>query len=459
MASSTSPLTFTGISQFSSDYQTILNRAVQIAQIPVQALQNQDSVVLQKQTLLGNLNTSVAALTSSLTNLGNLAANNALGATSSNSSVVSVTNSGATSPATYTINSITSAAAAASERSTNSFATANAPPVSSTGTLKLVVGSNNYTFTLANNNLNALRDKINSLGAGVTASVLTTSSTSNYLSITANATGATTLQLFDDPSGANTNLLTSSNQGTNAVFQLNGINVSQAGNVVNAVVPGLTFTILGSSSSPVTLTLASDRTQLQSALQSFVSSYNTLATQLNAQVGTSAGPLSGDTAIVQLSNALRQLTSYRGSSGSVRSLADLGIQFSSSGQASLDTSVFGGLSDTQIADGLSFIGSATKGFGGFSQTFDQFSNSISGSIQSEQKGLGQTDQDLQKQITTLNDRITLLQNGLTAKLQQADAAVAQLQTQQTEISAILLAQNSALYGTSTNQSSGSNQLP
>jgi hypothetical protein len=64
--------------------------------------------------------------------------------------------------------------------------------------MQLVVGSATSTFTLANNNLVSLRDKINSLGAGVTASILTTSD-GNYLTISANATGATTLQLIDDP--------------------------------------------------------------------------------------------------------------------------------------------------------------------------------------------------------------------------------------------------------------------
>ena len=57
-----------------------------------------------------------------------------------------------------------------------------------------MVRSKTYNFTLATNNLVTLRDTINSLNAGVTASILTTSG-GNYLSISANSTGAATLHL------------------------------------------------------------------------------------------------------------------------------------------------------------------------------------------------------------------------------------------------------------------------
>jgi flagellar hook-associated protein 2 len=364
-----------------------------------------------------------------------------------------VQNTGATAPASYVINSITSPASAASERTTASFVTSNATAVSSTGTLNLLVGSTPHVFTLSSNNLLALRDKINSLGAGVTASILTTSPTTNYLSITVNTTGATTLQLIDDPvtpgnpGGANTNLLTATNQGANAVFQLNGINVSQASNVVNNVVPGLTFNILGASASPVTLALSSDRTALSTALQNFVTNHNAVAAQLTAQEGKDAGLLSGDSVIGQLSNALRQLTSYSTSSGSVNSLAALGIEFSSTGQASFNQTTFNALSDTNIADGFTFLGSATTGLGGFSQTFNQFSDPVTGFIKTEQDGLKRLDQSLQDQVNTLNDRITVMQNSLFSRLSAADAAVAALQSQQANLTTLLGAQDAAINGT------------
>jgi len=442
---SISPLTFTGISQYSTDFQTILTRAVQIANIPVQQLQNKDSDVLQRKTLLGGLSSSVSGLSDALGALGKIGAGQALAASSSDSTLVAVSNTSATNAASYTIDSITSAASAASERTTAGFANSASTPVSSSGTVDLVVGSTHHQFTLTNNSLVGIRDWINSLGAGVSASILTTNA-GNYLSVNANATGAATLQLNDNPTGTPTNLLTSANQGTNAVFKLNGIDISQAGNVVNSVIPGVTFSILKASTSPVTLTLASDPSQLSSALQTFVSAYNTAHDSVGAQIGAGAGLLSGDTVVTQLSDQLRQIASYRTNTGLVRNLADLGVEFDTNGKASFNASTFNALPSNAIADALTFLGSATSGLGKYSGSLAQFSDPISGLIVTEQQGLDRTDKSLQTQIAALNDRITVMQNSLAARLHAADALLGTLASQQQQLTASLQGLNLTLYG-------------
>jgi flagellar hook-associated protein 2 len=441
------PVTLNGVSQYSTDLQNVLNRAVSIAQLPVTALQNQDANVLSKVTLLGSLQTTVSNFATSLNSLGTVAASQALSATSSDPTAVSVSSTGTSQAASYTINSITSAATAASETSLNSYTDSTTTPVSSTGSEELVVGTKQYPFTLATNNLTSLRDTINAQNAGVTASILTTSG-GNYLSISANSTGASTLQLIDDPTGAATQQLSSTNQGADAVFYLNGIKVDQPGNVVNNIIPGVTFTILGQSATPTTLSLATDPTQLSTALQSFVTNYNALRTALNAQEGPGAGLLSGDTAVVQLEDTLRNLTAYTTSTGSIHSLSDLGVEFDTTGQASFDQTTFNALSATQISDGFAFVGSATTGLGGFSQTFQQYADPIDGLIQTEETGFNQTDTSLQSQISTLTNRITTLQTNLSAQLEKADAQIAELQTQQQTLSASLQSLSLVLYGPS-----------
>ena len=422
----------------------MLNKSVQVAQIPLTLLQTQDSAVLSEETAFGTLNDSVGTLVTSLQNLGNVASNQALSATSSNQSAVSVTDSGATAAASYTINSITSIAAAASERSTHSLSSSAA--VSATGEMQLVAGSKTYDLKFSTNNTpQGLADAINSSGAGVTASVLTTSS-GNYLSVSSNSTGATTLQLFDGATATGTDVLTNTNQGTNAVFQLNGINVVQSGNVVNNVIPGLTFTLLAPSSSSVTLSLASDPSQLSSALQDFVTNYNALQTEIQSQTGTSGGALAGNTVLNQIRNTLRQLTSYTTSTGTVQSLADLGIEFSSTGVATLNSTTFSALSSSQISDAFQYLGSATSGLGRFSASLAQFSDPVNGLIQSEMSGLTQTDQHLQTQMSALNTRISAMQTALTAQLEAADAMQNQLQTQQQVLSGALQAVSLVLYG-------------
>src|SRR5581483_6575630 len=307
------PLAFTGISKYSQDFQTILNRAVSIAALPVQQLQNKQTDIVQQKQLVGSLSDAVSRLSSSIQSLTAVAQAHGLVATSSNASKVSVTNTGATSTGSFQITDISSIASAASETSVAGYQTSDSTPVSASGTVKLVIGGTERRIQLtpANNNLVGLRDAINGLNLGVTATVLTTGTgtTPNYLLVTANTTGATSLRLVEDPDNAATDLLTTNNQGSNANFKLNGVPISQATNVVNSVVPGLTFNILGTTDTgeTVNLRLQTDRGQLASALEDLVSKYNATASQVNAQIGPNAGLLSGDWLVRQIQNSLRQV--------------------------------------------------------------------------------------------------------------------------------------------------------
>lgn len=451
------PLTLTGVSQFSTDFQNILNRAVQIAQLPVQQLQNQDSNILQEKSLLGSLATATSSFLASLQSLGSVAASQALSATSSDPTVLTPVVTGTTTAGTYTINSVTSIASTASERSLQGYADSASTPVSSTGILKLTAGSQDYSLDVTGKNtLIGLRDAINASGAPVTASILTTGN-GNYLSVSANASGQTTLQLIDDPitishpNGANTELLTQTNQGANAEFHLNGIDVIQPGNTVNAVIPGVTFQLLKGSNSAVTITLQSNPSQLSSALQDFVTQYNALSGQLQAQVGPSAGLLSGDLVVSQLQNTLRQLTTFTDTTaGSVNNIGQLGISFNdTTGQLTFDQNAFDALSSTQVSDGFKFLNSLASGAGNFTAQLQSYTDPISGLFVTEQQGLTATDQHIQTQVATLTDRINVLQTNLQLQLAQADALEASLQSQQKTVAASLLGLNFVLYGTNT----------
>jgi flagellar hook-associated protein 2 len=458
-SSTITPITMNLTGQYATDFQTILDKAVQTAEVPLTQLQTQDTAVLSQETALGSLQTTVAALTGSLTALGTDGSSGTLTATSSDSSSVTATDAGATAPATYTINSVTYVASAASETSLNSYTDASTTPITSgtvnAGAMQLVVGTHTYNFTLssANNNLSGLESQINGLGAGVTASILTAPG-GNYLSIQANATGATTLQLNDmsnlpaNSTTGGTNIITNTDQGTDAKFQLNGITITQASNTVNNVISGLTFNIVAPTSSPVTLTLASDPTQLTNDLQTFVTNYNSLVTAVQAQVGGSNGALIGDSTIDQLQQAMQHLSAYFSSTtGSVQSLSDLGVTFNSTtGQATFDPSVIAGMSSSQLTDALDYVGSATTGLGAFSGTFDQFSDPVTGLIQTEIASDKKSDSSLQSQIDTTTDKINTMQQNLATQIEQADALESEYESQQTELTASLQGLDLVLYG-------------
>jgi flagellar hook-associated protein 2 len=455
---SLTPLTFTGVSKFSQDFQTIINRAVSIASLPVKALQNQQTDLVQQKLLVSNLSDAAGALGDTLAKLGSIGQGRSLEASSSDSTKVLATNVNSSSATTYTFSNISSIARIAAETSVNGYADATTVPVSTTGSVKLTVGSKDYPIDLTGvNNLTGLRDAINQQAAGVSASILTTGTGNNpyYLSVTANTTGATTLTLKDDPNGANTDLLTSANQGANTVFKINGVPVSKTSNYITDVVPGVTFNILGQTSGTdtVTVSLSTSRSQISGALQELVNNYNALSDQVNAQVGKNAGLLSGDSLVRETQSRLRQLTSFQGT-GSVQGLADLGVEFDDqTGKATFNQTTFNALSDTQIQSGLDYLGSSTTGLGGLVSSFTAISDPVTGLAKLQQDSYTSRDKTLSDEITTLQGRISDMQTSLASRLQAADAILANLQSQQSMLDATIQSLDYTAYGKPTSTTS------
>jgi flagellar hook-associated protein 2 len=446
------PLTFSGVSSFSQDFQTILTRAVKIASLPLQQLQNTDSDTISRKALLGTMQTAVGDLASAISSLGTVGATGGLGASSSDPSRVAVALSGATATGSYSISNITSLASAASELSTSGYADPAATPVSLNGSMELVIGNHApYDFTLSNNSLNGLRDQINSLNAGVSASIITTDAGS-FLTVTSKSTGATTLSLTDDPgTGTHQNVpwLTNTNQGSNASFLLNGKQVTRSANTISDAVPGVTITLLGTTAStqPITLSLTSDRTQLSTGLQNLVTKYNAAVDEMDKHVGPAADLLLADQSVLGVQSIMRQISGYRGTgTGSINSLMDLGISLDRTGKMTFDTSAFSSLPDSSIAGAFAYLGSSTSGFGGLSSQLTSYSDPTTGLINIEQNGLQQADQRLQKQISDMTDRINVMQTALQARLQAADAMLAQLDSQQQMLTASLQSLSVSTFG-------------
>ncbi len=548
------PLQFTGVSSMSDNLQSILTRAVNIAKLPLTQLQNADTDLLSKKTLLSGLGDAASTLGDAVRKLGTVASTGSLTATSSASTKVSVQNTGAAAAASYEISEVTSIAAAPSAR-TGSFATSDTTKVSLTGKMDLVVGGKTYSLDLAKNSLTGLRDAINQSKSGVTASILTVGSL-KYLSLSGDTTGAISgLGLIDDPSGTGTQMfanpdlgspttaasavsadfadpattavsltghmrLTIASQtfdvtltanslngvrdainglgagvtasvvtdgngshvsvvnntvggvsafglvddpdgarqdtlqnvqlGSDAQFKLNGISVQRSSNVVGDIIPGLTFTLLGktgdgSVDQPVTLALSKDKNPLSAAVSSFVTAYNAMSDKVQAQVGKTAGLLTGDPVVRNIQDNLRALGGYS-SDGVVKSLSDMGLTFDQSGKLSFDSSKFSSLSDAQLDGALKFFGAPATGFGGLAKKFDSLTDPITGVIRLEQNGFDASDRNLQSKITTLEDRIGTYQTDTLARLQAADSVIAQLESQKAILDASIQAINLSTYG-------------
>lgn len=315
------------------------------------------------------------------------------------------------------------------------------------GSFSIQIGSGTATpiTTMAGESLSTLASDINGQSLGVTASVVSEGNGSSYLSIVNSTTG--------DGSGitiANTSpQFTQAAVGTNALLTVDGISISSASNTVTGAVSGLTVNLMGISSNAntdVTLTATPDSSTITSAINQFVTDYNTLIGQVNDEFtynasSTSAPPLEGDSTVEMLQNYLLGAGSYSASgNGSLSTLGSLGITMNDDGTLSVDSATL----DDAIQDNFSavqqfFEGTSQNGFSStLSNQLQSMTNSADGAFTVELSSLKSNYNDLQSNITNFqNNYIAPLQASLTAEYDSAEIALQELSTTTQEINAEL----------------------
>ena len=454
---SLTPLTFTGISTFAQDFQSIVNRTVAIASLPVKTLENDQKSLGEQKTGLANLRNSVGSLAASLETLGGLSDGGASSVTSSSSAITASVTSGAVG-GNYQISDITSLAVPAVGTSIGGWATAGSTQVSTGADHKvelMIDGvSHEITLTEETDNLNGLRDAINNLGAGANASILDTGAAAGdqrfYMVLSAKQAGDQTLELRTESGNAASATMEMTTPGSSANFKVNGRLVSTNDNNVTGVISGVNFRLNSTTASGevINVSVASNASPVVSALNNFVSAYNMLVTGLDSQIGEKAGALAGNSLISDLYSRLRETTGLTGD-GAVESLADLGIELDKNGLMSFDSTIVSTASESRLKDIVEFVSSPTSGLASFAAQFTEISDPIAGLIRSQLTALDTTDARLTDQIAAMTDRINDMQASLITKLQAADGLMAQLESQKTMLTASIASLDMLTNGKST----------
>ena len=428
----TNPVTFNGSSTFSSSFQQVLQRAVSIASLPMQQMQNAVNDFQSQQAALSSLQATFASLQNSIQDIASAATGN-VSATSSNSSVAVATSTGATLPGVYSleVDNIGSATTTISSAGTTPVTDPGSVNISSSSSYKLTVNGVETDFTLTSNSLQSLATAINDSSAGVQATIVNLGSNASpdyRLSVTSNNLGPDTIQLND---GAN-DLLTNLQSGSLAEYKVNGNTATLTSNSDQiTLAPGLTATLVSSAAGQtVNITVAASESALSTALSNFATAYNSAVDAMSQQRGQSGGALAGESVVYSLSEMLSQVSQFATGSGSVQSLTDLGVNLDSTGHLSFDSTKF----DSQSASAIQqFLGSTTSG--GFLQAANDALTSVadptSGILAMQFTDIGNEITNENNQITDEQSRIDDLQANLQAQLSAADAAIAVLQQQKT----------------------------
>ena len=295
------------------------------------------------------------------------------------------------------------------------------------------------TVNSTNNTLSQLAASINNQNAGVTASVIqdsngyrlalvsSTSGTAGQIAISGNTTSL----------GFNTGVT-----GANASLTVDGVPISSASNTVSNVIPGVTLN-LGSASpnTPVALNVSPDTTQITSAINTFVSAYNTVIGDINSQFnvagdGSGGGPLEADNTLRDVQSQLLGAISYSSSgNGGIVNLASLGINMNDDGTLTVDNAALSSALQSNYSGVQNFLQNATTGFAqNLSTVLSNVNSPGTGLLSIDAQSITNMSQGLTSQISDLQASLAVQQQNLTAVYSQVNTTLQELPLLESQIS-------------------------
>jgi len=412
----------------------------------VTALNTQTTALQSMETDLASLQTAVQALTDPTGAFSSVTVN------SSNNGVVSAVVANGTAAGSHTIVVNSLATTSAEYSAPQASATSTLP----TGTLEIQVGSNTavpITVGTAGttDNLSNLANYINHQNIGVTASAITDASGAR-LSLVSQTSGTAGDLTITDNTGTSGNAMgfTAATQnvngtltplGTDASLTVDGIPITSGSNKLTGVIPGATLTLSGVSTSPVTLDIQPDLTQVSTAINNFISAYNQVMTDINTQ-NTFSGtgtppPLLGDPSLDLLQSQLLNgiTTSLSGNNGLVN-LQSIGIHVQQDGTLTTTANSPPDSIDlnTALANNFSAVQylfqSASSSSPGVAQALNTaltaLTDPTNGPLNLDMSGITSQVADLNTQITNFQYQLQQTQAQLTAEYDTINTTLEQL---------------------------------
>lgn len=424
---------FTGASRYSTDFQSVIDRSVSIASLPMLQMQQNKVAISDQSAALNALDTKVSSFQTSLKNLSDSFGSLSFFVSNSDSSSVTAKTGEGVTAGVYTVKvlDIGSYATASSKSDLTVVTDPATQNISSAESFSLTVnGGDPVTIEPAANNLTSLVEAINNSNAGVRATLvnLSPSGTPEYhLSIQSTTLGATTISL----SGDGAELLDSATGGSQARYIVNGrVEESVSSSRTVTLSTGLTIDLVKESSSAVTIDVSRGSNSVKLALDTFVNSYNGVVDELNKHYGTQKGALAGNSVLSGTNDVLRRISSYGTGTSGMGSLAAIGVLTDKSGKLYIDSTEWDKVKN-DVSGLQTFIGSTgTSGF------LKSAGDNIT-SLQADKTGLLKSAIETTKQQATSADnqiaeeqrRIDTLKENLQQKFYAADALIAALEQQ------------------------------
>lgn len=349
------------------------------------SITNNEAKISAYQTLQTDLSTLSSGLSSLATAVVNSLATNAFatraatisstGDLSASSALsMSVSSGAATGDHTLTISQVATA-----QKVIGTSQSSQTSALGYSGTFSLGVGSGS-TADITVNSTMSMQDVVDAINAqtsttDVQASIVQVSSGSYEMVLTgtedaadisySSTSGDDILSELGvtDSTGAFADVLQTSQA---AEFSLDGISMTRVTNDITDVLTGVTFNLLQATTSGATINISiePDTSQIESAVETFVTDYNTFRDAVIAQQATASDGTADSSAVLFGDGTMRDimdsLQNALNSTVGGLTMADLGLSFNEKNELELDTSTLSDVLSTNLSGVTTLLSAQTK---------------------------------------------------------------------------------------------------
>lgn len=435
--SSSSSAIFSGNSRYSADFQSIIDRTVAIASLPISQLNDAKTALTDQSEAVDGLQTKFEAVQTAVQAVSDALGSSAYAAAVSDATIVTATLGADAMEGSYSISVADTGSYSTGMSADLAITDPDQASLTTATQFELTVGAASYTITPAANTLTALAQAINAeTDAHVRATVVNVGGAAapDYrLSLERTELGSDAIQLND---GA-TPLLTGTT-GTQARYTVNGVGKeAQSTSRMVTIAPGLTLELLATGDASVTVTRQSS--VLSDALSSFANAYNAAMTELDLHRGDAGGVLTGQEIVLTAAQSLHEVGSWTGS-GTVAALGDVGLSFDENGVLSFDPLSFTAKDWSEPAAVQQFLTSFASAA---DDILDGVADPILGRIHTASDAIARQISDTDDRITDEQDRIDRLRSSLSERMAAADALIATMEQQYNYLNEMFAAMQSS----------------
>jgi len=314
-------------------------------------------------------------------------------------------------------------------------------------TVQIIDGSQNLKIeTDDDDTLNDLIEKLNAAGSPLTASTLSVGASGSRLVLNSKATGALSrFQIDSSIAGLN---FSETSQAQDALIAVGasdtsgGILIQSNSNTFDGSIAGINLTIVDTSETAVDINVSNDDTGISKSLDLLVTQFNRVIDKLKSvasydSVTNVSGLLYGDTEVLRIQSTFSTLFSSRLVTGSIRSIAELGVSINDQGKLEFDKTRFEKrLSDDPEAV-RQFFSKEKTGFSARAKTMiDSLSGENNSALISKNLALQSKIEQNNARVTFLTARLDKQRERLLNSFYKMETAIQKIQSSQSSVNSL-----------------------